>query len=453
MRTRDGFLREVVAIALPVTLQSMLQSSFCVVDQIMIGQLTGVSVAAVGLAGKFTSIYSVIAAAIGTVAGIMLSQYIGQKKSAEVRRSFRVNLWLALLLAALFTAAALALPSQLMRLYVTDEETVRVAASYLRIVSLTFFPVAVTTMLSALLRCTNRAKLPLYAALAAAVCNTAGNYALIFGHFGLPMLGVQGAAIATAASQGVNLALLLLLTLCGRKETRRAHTACEEKFNVRQYCTILLPVLGCEFLWSLGENVYAAIYGHIGTAACAAMTLTNPIQSLMIGALSGLSQAAGVLIGTRLGAGEMQRAYDESKRLVRYGLAGALALSVVLLASRTAYTRIYQVDEATRTMTAQLLAAYAVIAPVKVLNMILGGGVLRSGGRTELVMWIDLIGTWVFGVPLGLMAAFWWKLPIAWVYFVLSMEECVRLAMEGWVFRSRRWMRRLGSGEIQRENV
>lgn len=453
MRQRDGFLREVGAIALPVTLQSMLQSSFCVVDQIMIGQLSGVSVAAVGLAGKFASIYSVIAAAIGTVAGIMLSQYIGQKKTGEVRRSFTVNLALALLLAALFTASALSFPARLMRLYVTDEETVRVAASYLRIVSLTFLPTALTTMLSALLRCTNRAKLPLYAALAAAVINTAGNYALIFGHFGLPALGVQGAAIATAASQGVNLALLLVLTLGGKRELRQARQACEDRFNVRQYCAILLPVLGCEFLWSLGENVYAAIYGHIGTAASAAMTLTNPIQSLMIGALSGLSQAAGVLIGTRLGAGEMDRAYDESKRLVRYGLIGALLLSAVLLATRRAYTTIYQVDAATRAMTAQILAAYAVIAPVKVLNMILGGGVLRSGGRTELVMWIDLIGTWVFGVPLGLMAAFWWKVPIAWVYLILSLEECVRLAMEGWVFRSRRWMRKLVTGKKAEQNV
>ena len=129
-----------------------------------------------------------------------------------------------------------------------------------------------------------------------------------------------------------------------------------------------------------------------------------------------------------------------------YGLTGALALSAALLMTRGLYVRIYEVSDEIRAMTAQILAAYACIAPVKVLNMILGGGILRSGGRTRLVMWIDLTGTWLFGVPLGLMAALWWKLPVAQVYFILSLEECVRLAISLWVFRSRRWVNQLQAG-------
>lgn len=441
MQTKRSFFRSVCAIAVPVTLQSMLQSSFSVVDQIMIGQLGGVSVAAVGLAGKFSSIYSVIVGAIATVAGIMLSQYLGQNEQAEVRRSFRVNLLLALILALAFTLVSLVFPLPLMHLYMRDEQTCLAAAEYLRIISATFLPLAVTSMLAAFLRCTNRAKLPLYAALAAAVCNTLGNYALIFGHFGCPAMGAQGAAIATAASQGLN--LLVLLALYSRDRMPKA-AAPVARFHTRQYCAMLLPVLGCEFLWSLGENVYAAIYGHLGTGASAAMTLTNPVQSLMIGALSGLSQAAGVIIGMRLGEQKMDEAYRESKRLMVYGLLGSLLLSAaLLLLSKSWYVRIYDVSPEIRAMTAQILTAYACIAPVKVLNMILGGGILRSGGKTQLVMWIDLTGTWLFGVPLGLAAAFWWGLSIAQVYFVLSLEECVRLAMSLFVFRSRKWMRRL----------
>lgn len=210
-----------------------------------------------------------------------------------------------------------------------------------------------------------------------------------------------------------------------------------------QYLGILAPILVCEFMWSLGENVYAAIYGNIGTDACAAMTMTGPIQGLMIGALSGLAQAAGILIGKSLGNEEYDKAYKDSKRLMWYGLAGSLVLSVALVLLGQFYVRIYNVEPQVRTMAYQLLVVFAIVSPVKVQNMILGGGIIRSGGKTQYVMWVDLIGTWIFGVPLGLLSAFVFDLPITYVYFILSMEEVVRLLISVVVFRKKRWMRTL----------
>lgn len=210
-----------------------------------------------------------------------------------------------------------------------------------------------------------------------------------------------------------------------------------------QYLGILAPILVCEFMWSLGENVYAAIYGNIGTDACAAMTMTGPIQGLVIGALSGLAQAAGILIGKSLGNEEYDKAYKDSKRLMWYGLAGSLALSVALVLLGQFYVRIYNVEPQVRTMAYQLLVVFAIVSPVKVQNMILGGGIIRSGGKTQYVMWVDLIGTWIFGVPLGLLSAFVFDLPITYVYFILSMEEVVRLLISVVIFRKKRWMRTL----------
>lgn len=100
-------------------------------------------------------------------------------------------------------------------------------------------------------------------------------------------------------------------------------------------------------------------------------------------------------------------------------------------------------DETVKAMTRQVLLAYALIAPFKVLNMILGGGILRSGGRTKYVMFINMIGTWCFGVPLGLLSAFVLNLPVAWVYFLLSLEECIRFTISMAVFRKGKWMHRL----------
>lgn len=207
---------------------------------------------------------------------------------------------------------------------------------------------------------------------------------------------------------------------------------------------MLLPLLLCEGSWSLGENVYAAIYGHMGTGASAAMTLINPVQGLVIGALCGLSQAAGVIVGKQLGRGEREEAYRSGKRLLIYGAVGALLLSAAVVLLRSAYVDIYRVDGAVKAMTRQILLAYAIIAPCKVLNMILGGGVLRSGGRTTYIMAIDMAGTWCLGVPLGLLSAFVWKMPVSYVYFLLSLEEGFRLAVSLAVFRRRSWMDRLG---------
>ena len=443
MQKEQHFLKAVCAIAVPVALQSMLQASFSIVDQIMIGQLGSVSVAGVGYAGKFSSIYSVMVAAIGTVAGIMISQYIGQRNRQEVRRSFFLNLWFALGLASVFAGVSLAFPGSIIGLYTTDSLTVAASASYLRLIAWTFVPAAVATMLSTLFRCMEKAQLPLYASIAASLLNTGLNYLLIFGKLGLPRMGAEGAAIATVVAQLANALIMLLLLVRHREALQKAADTQKTRFAWKQYAKMLLPILVCEFMWSIGENVYASIYGHIGTEAGAAMTLTNPVQGLMIGALCGLSQAAGVIIGKRLGKGVYDAAYAAAKRLILYGFAGSLVLSFVIIITRGFYVELYHVEPSVKALTTQILLAYALIAPFKVLNMIVSGGILRSGGKTTYVMVIDLIGTWIFGVPLGWIAAFVLCLPIPYVYFILSLEECVRFGISLVVLRKKKWMQSL----------
>lgn len=291
--------------------------------------------------------------------------------------------------------------------------------------------------------------MPLYAGVISVASNTGLNYVLIFGKFGFPKMGVKGAAWATVISQIIGCVLIMALFFWYyRKQEFRMEFVFRLNKNGRiQYLGILMPILICEFLWSLGENVYAGIYGHIGTQACAAMTLTTPIQVLFIGALSGLSQAAGILIGKTLGSEEYERAYKESKKLILYGLVGAAVLSVLLISCRSFYMQIYSVDDEVKKIAMQILIAFALIAPVKVLNMILGGGIIRSGGKTKYIMWIDIIGTWGFGVPLGLISAFVFHLSIPYVYFILSLEECVRLGISLLVFKRKNWMRSLGKQE------
>ena len=450
MKHKSSFFITVCQLAVPVALQSMLQASFGIVDQIMIGQLGSVSVAGVGLAGKFSGIVSVIVAAIGSVAGIMISQYLGQKNQPEVRRSFYTNLLLGCGIAGLFTVLCLLFPGPVMSLYTTDPATRQAAAEYLAIVAGTFLPMAGATLLSTLFRCMEKARLPLYASIVSAVLNTGLNYILIFGKCGLHPMGANGAAIATVISQCANflLMLLMLLRMPGQKSPLFVPAGSPKitgRLNWKQYASMLLPILVCEVVWSLGENVYAAIYGHMGTESSAAMTLINPIQGLMIGALCGLSQAAGVIIGKKLGNKEYGEAYQASKKLILYGAVGSAVLSVVIILTRFAYVEIYQVEPSVKQLVSQILLAYALVAPFKVLNMILGGGIIRSGGKTKYVMIIDMIGTWGFGVPLGLLSAFVFKLTVPYVYFILSLEECIHFGISVFVFRRKKWMQSLSS--------
>lgn len=439
------FQKSLVRIALPVTLQSLLQASFSIIDQIMIGQLGSASIAGIGLAGKFASLYSVMLGAVTAAAGIMMAQYIGQKNEKALGSSFGRSMAISLVTAIVFTLMCVLFPSGIMSLYTNDAKTCENAAVYLRIYACSLVPMAVTSIVSVLLRCMEKATLPLTAGILSVAVNTVLNYILIFGKCGFSPMGVKGAAAASVIAQA-GACVLTLLLFFGSMAKAKLHISISLKSNgqsAKQYISILAPVLVCEFLWSVGENIYAAIYGNIGTDSCAAMTMTGPVQGMMIGALCGLSQAAGILIGKSLGSREYDKAYRDSKSLMKYGLLGALLLSLFLVLLSERYVMIYNVTNEVRELCVKILMVYALIAPIKVCNMILGGGIIRSGGRTRYVMWIDIIGTWIFGVPLGLLAAFALKLSIPYVYFMLSLEEGVRLLISLVIFRRKSWMESL----------
>lgn len=326
-----SFEKNVVRIALPVTLQSLLQSSFSVIDQVMIGQLGSSSIAGIGLGGKFASLYAVVLAAIASAAGIMISQYMGRKDEASAAKSFYVNLGFAVVLAAGFMALCVLFPQRIMAVYTQDEMTKALAVRYIRILAVSFLPMAVSSIVTTMLRCMEKAALPLYASMFALLLNTGLNYLLIFGKWNFPQMGVEGAALASTAAQTISCVVIVLFFIAVRKKTRAlpsvaGHRTEDQKQYQKQYFTILCPLLVCEFLWSLGENVYTAIYGNIGTDACAAMTMTIPVQTIVIGALGGLAQASGILIGKSLGAKKEAQAYTEAKKtdVVRTGGIGAV---------------------------------------------------------------------------------------------------------------------------------
>ena len=436
------FIKSLCKIAVPVTLQSMLQASFSIVDQIMIGQLGETNISAVGLGSNFSLIFSVVIGAVGAVAGILIAQFMGAEDKKEAWCSFDVSLICGIMISALFLLAAGAFPLQILGLYTEDISIINTGAVYFRIVALSYIPMAVSNILSAWLRCREHATIPFLASFGAVAVNTGLNYLLIFGKFGFPRMEIKGAAIATLISQLFNLVFIVIgFVVCNRRDGDKPVLSLRfKKITIRDYLVMIMPILVSEFLWSLGQNVESAVYGHLGTSNLAAYTLTGPIQGLIVGALSGLSAAAGVMVGKRLGRKEYDEAYAESKKIMYAGLAGSVVVASLLILLAGVYTGLYRVDNSVKELGRILLIVFALYAPVKVENMILSGGIIRSGGNTKIIMVIDIVGTWCIGIPLCLLAAYVFRWGIVGVYALLTTEEIFRLAVALVIFRKRKWM-------------
>lgn len=320
------FVRSLCRIAIPVTLQSMLQASFSIIDQIMIGQLGETNISAVGLCGNYSLIFSVLIGAVSTVAGILIAQFIGAEDGKEAWCSFWVSLIVGIWIASVFLTASGFLSSEILGFYTKDSDIINAGAVYFQIVAFTYIPMAVSNILSAWLRCKEHAAIPFLASLGAVAVNTGLNYVLIFGKAGFAAMGIKGAATATLVSQLFNMLFIFIGFVISIKkdEDKLVLSLHFEKITRWEYFIMIMPILISEFLWSLGQNVESAVYGHLGTTNLAAYTLTCPIQSLIVGALSGLSAAAGVMVGKRLGKKEYDDAYMEARKIMYAGLTGSV---------------------------------------------------------------------------------------------------------------------------------
>ena len=437
------FKQKLLHIALPVTIQALMQSSLNLIDQIMIGSLGSACIAGIGLAGKFTSILSVLVAAIVSASGILISQYFGAKNEKGVRDSFYLPFYFSLLFVLIFSILSFFIPNQIMSLYADDGETISKAAVYLKIRTAGYLPSVITMFVSTLLRNMQKAKLPAIAGIVSIAINTFMNWLLINGVWIFPRLEESGAAIATVLSQIFEMLIVTVLFLREKKKQNLfLHpTVSFSKTFIKNVSSILAPILVGEALWSLGENVYAIIYGHLGTEPCAAMTLMYPIQGIAIGSLSGVASAAGIIVGNSLGAGDEKKAYGEALGFVRLTVTAGIIIGVFVCLISPLYVSLFNVAPETRTGTIKILAAFSAVFTAKVFNMVVGGGVLQAGGQTKFMTLVNIIGTWGCGVPFGFISAYVFKFPIWWVYFALSLEEYVRLAISVWLLKSRRWMK------------
>lgn len=430
------------SIALPISIQSLLQSSLGMIDQIMIGQLGETAVASVNLGTRlmFIMVYSL--SGISAVSSIYTSQYEGAGTKEKHSAVMKITILEGLLCVLPFLIAGLFFPQQIVRIFSEDNTVIQKGANYLFITAFGFIPKLFSISISAILRCTGKAKITLITGLSSVAINTVLNLIFIFGFGPIKAHGVEGAAIATVIAIFIE-ATINIIYLEKTKHPSRLSLAIKAKADkgfYKKFAITTLPAIGNECFWALGDAIYSGIYGHMSTISLAAMTLTFPIQGMSVGFFSGLSAAAGVIIGNNLGAKKTKEAYTLAWDFFKLCIIGCGIIGILIVLFGSVYLKFYNVTDEVKLYTKSLLAIFACYLWVKVSNMVMLGGVLRSGGKTRYTLILDLIGTWGIGIPLGFLCAFVFKWNILMVYTAINIEEVIRLTLGLIKVKSKDWI-------------
>jgi putative MATE family efflux protein len=443
-----NFFREVRAIAVPVTAQSLVMSSLLVTDQLMVGRLGETAVATVGISSKLTSVLTVALTGLATGVSIFAAQHWGSGEHQRIRRLLGLGLMFGFAFTAVITVLVAVFPRAAMSPFTADSQLLDDGAVFVRVIALGYLPTMLTLIYSGVLRSTGAVRLPMWASVAAAVLNLALDWLLIFGNLGLPRLSLEGAAIATTLARFLEIGVILVGVYATRHVvavTRLAHLRGVDALLLRRFVGVALPLTVNELLWVLGETSYVVVYGRMGTDSLAAMAMTFPVQSLAVGLLSGVASSAGVLVGQRLGRDDLVEARLRGNQLIIGGAVAALGIGLLVAAGSSMYVAMFATSEDVRRSGQLCLLVFAGFLWVKVANMILAGSVLNAGGDSRFVLVMESLVTWVVGVPTAFAAAFVFGFPVWEVYLLLSLEEVVRLAF-GWRrLRSGLWLRNLTS--------
>lgn len=443
---KQFFYKTLVSLAVPITLQNTITSSLNLVDTVMIGQLGTVEVAAVGLANKVCFVLILVLFAISSGTAIFTAQFWGRKDVENIGRVMGIALVLSVAISILFSIFTLWLPEAVIGIFTPDQAVIADASLYLVIISFSFVPMAVTMLYAFVLRSTGRVLLPMYASIGALGLNTFLNYCLIFGHFGMPALGVKGAAIATLFARFIEAGLIILITYWKKyPAVRPGHLATVSKDLVRRFFVTALPVIANELIWVLGMTMYAVIYARMGTEEIAAVNIIGPVEHITIGFFFGLASAASVMIGNQIGRDNDDAALSYAKRFCVFGVVGAVISGIIIFFTASPVAMLFKVSPAVQDYTIKLLVILSIVLWVRIFNLVSIVGILRGGGDTKFSLYLEIIAIWAIGVPLAFFGGLVWKLEVYWVFALVHVEEGFKMIIGLYRIYSRKWIHNLVS--------
>ena len=439
------FLRKTIAIGIPIAIQSLLNTTLNLVDNMMIGSLGESSIAAVGLANKVFFVFTLLLFGVVSGSSILTAQYFGKRDIKNIRRVLGMSLIIGLSGALLFMIAGLFIPKAVMRIFTPSEGTISIGASYLAIVAVSYPLTAITNCYISLLRATNKVKAPVFISLVAILVNVILNYTFIFGNFGAPRLGVQGAAIATVIARLVECVSILSVVYIskGPAAARIKELIGFDKEFIKKYFITVSPVIANEFMWGLGVTMYSLVYGRMGDRAVAAITITQNVEQICVVIFQGLSSATAVILGNELGANKLKDAEKHAKSFFILQLMLTIVMGFVCILIRNPLIDLFSVQKDVASDIVKCLTVFVCYLPFRMFNLINIVGVLRSGGDTKASLLLDITGVWCVGIPFAFLGGIVLGLPIYYVYAMITIEEVYKFILGFKRYKQKKWLKNI----------
>ncbi|WP_142414321.1 MATE family efflux transporter [Hathewaya massiliensis] len=442
------FFTVLFKIALPIVIQNFIASSLNMVDTLMIGKVQEAkieSLAAVGIANQYFFFFNLIIFGLYSGCCIFISQYWGREDKKSIKKVLGVSLVSGSIIAIIFTIIGLIAPNFIISLFNKDAKVISLGVDYLRIVVISYIFTAISFAFSFACRSVGQATIPMFVSLIALVTNTILNYALIFGKFGMPVMGVKGAALATLISRVIETVVLLII-IYTKSDVLNAKIKELLDFNmgfVKHIYKTISPVIINETLWSLGMLVYAMAYGVIGKEAVAAVQICNTVQNLFYVIIAGISNACAVMIGNIIGYGDKEKGIDYSFKFSIFGTFVGLLLGIALIIFSPPIVKFFNVDSYVYSASIGVLNIMGITMAIKVFNRVLVVGILRGGGDTKFSMYLEVGTVWLVGVPLALLGSYVFKVSLNILFILITMEEVVKFFVGVPRVISKRWVKDL----------
>ncbi len=438
-----SFYRTVIALVVPMALQNLINVGVTAADVIMLGAVGEDALSGASLAGQVQYIMTLFLFGLTSGATVLTAQYWGKGDKDAIEKILGIAVKTAVFVTALFTAAALVVPGLLLRIFTSDPVVIAEGIKYLRIVAFTYIMIGITQAYLYIMRSVERVIVATVVYLLSLICNIIMNSIFIFGLFGLPAMGISGAALGTLCARILEVVLVAGYARFFNKDIklRLRYVLHTDKVLFGDFMKYALPVVINEVMWGLGTAANTAILGHMGSPVVAANSVAQVARQLATVVSFGLSSAAAIYLGKTIGEKRMEHARAYAKRFIGLSLImGVLGGAVILIASPVASVFLSLSAEAKDYLRIMFFVmSYFVVGQAFNTTMVVG--IFRSGGDTRFGLILDVSTMWCCSILLGFLAAFVFKLSVPVVYMILMSDEIIKIPITFWRYRSCKWLR------------
>ena len=434
--------KEIVRLALPIALQQFMTALVGACDAIMLGKLSQDAMSAVSLATQVTFVFNLFMFAFMAGENMFVAQYYGKGDYTGISQVFSLVTKICGCIAVVFLAGTLFFPEQLMRILTNEETLIVLGSEYLRVIGISYVFSGIAQIFLAIMKNCGAVNMSTLINGVMVILNIALNAVFIFGLSGFPKMGIKGAALATVLATVVQFLWSVGYVLCRIRAVKFSLRSCEKKLFGR-FWQKTVPLLINNLAWGIGFSMYSVIMGHLGTDAVAANGIANISKNLVVCFCLGLGNAGSIIVGNRLGADRLQEAKEVGETLTKTAIIAGIVSGLVLIALSPFITKMVDLPPTARGYLQKMLLISSYYIAGKSVNCMTIGGIFAAGGDSKFGMLCDSVTLWCIIVPLGCICAFILKLPVMVVYFVLNLDEIIKLPVVYKHYKKYKWIKNL----------